>query len=69
MRGGHDVVAAEEFGRLDVGLLDPGVPGRFGLADFTEPSYRDSRRTNVDDVGYGLRACHWCAARARGRSS
>ncbi|PKV96793.1 short-subunit dehydrogenase [Amycolatopsis echigonensis] len=50
-------VAADEFGRLDVVVLNAGVPGRCGLADFTELSYRDTMRTNVDGVVYGLRAC------------
>ncbi|MGV9300363.1 SDR family NAD(P)-dependent oxidoreductase [Amycolatopsis sp. NPDC003676] len=49
--------AVEEFGRLDVVLLNAGVPGRCGLADFTELSYRDTMRTNVDGVVYGLHAC------------
>ncbi|MGW4401855.1 SDR family NAD(P)-dependent oxidoreductase [Amycolatopsis nivea] len=50
-------VAVAEFGRLDVVLLNAGVPGRCGLADFTELSYRDTMRTNVDGVVYGLCAC------------
>ncbi|MBB1154592.1 MULTISPECIES: SDR family NAD(P)-dependent oxidoreductase [Amycolatopsis] len=49
--------AVEEFGRVDVVLLNAGVPGRCGLADFTEESYRDTMRTNVDGVVYGLHAC------------
>ena len=50
-------IAADEFGRLDVVLLNAGVPGRCGLADFAELSYRDTMRTNVDGVVYGLLAC------------
>lgn len=49
--------AVEEFGRLDVVLLNAGVPGRCGLADFTPLSYRDTMQTNVDGVVYGLFAC------------
>jgi len=46
-----------EFGRLDTVLLNAGAAGRCGLADFAEPSYRDTMRTNVDGVVYGMHAC------------
>ncbi|HEY4459663.1 MAG TPA: SDR family oxidoreductase, partial [Pseudonocardiaceae bacterium] len=50
-------VAVREFGRLDVVVLNAGISGRCGLADFSEPSYRDTMRTNLDGVVYGLDAC------------
>lgn len=50
-------VAVREFGRLDVVLLNAGIAGRCGLADFTVSSYRDTMRTNLDGVVYGLHAC------------
>ncbi|EOD66365.1 SDR family NAD(P)-dependent oxidoreductase, partial [Amycolatopsis vancoresmycina] len=47
----------EAFGRLDNVVLNAGVPGRCGLADFTVERYRDTLRTNLDGVVYGLHAC------------
>lgn len=50
-------VAMREFGPLDTVVLNAGIPGRCGLADFTKSSYRDTMRTNLDGVVYGLHAC------------
>jgi NAD(P)-dependent dehydrogenase (short-subunit alcohol dehydrogenase family) len=50
-------VAVLEFGRLDVVMLNAGISGRCGLRDFSVPSYRDTMRTNLDGVVYGLDAC------------
>ncbi|MEV5716512.1 SDR family NAD(P)-dependent oxidoreductase [Amycolatopsis mediterranei] len=47
----------EAFGRLDNVVLNAGVPGRCGLHDFTVEAYRDTLRTNLDGVVYGLHAC------------
>ncbi|MEV4052873.1 SDR family oxidoreductase [Amycolatopsis sp. NPDC049688] len=49
--------AVEAFGRLDNVVLNAGVPGRCGLHDFTVERYRDTLRTNLDGVVYGLHAC------------
>jgi NAD(P)-dependent dehydrogenase (short-subunit alcohol dehydrogenase family) len=50
-------VAVLAFGRLDVVVLNAGISGRCGLRDFSVPSYRDTLRTNLDGVVYGLDAC------------
>lgn len=50
-------VAALAFGRLDVVALNAGISSRCGLRDFSVPSYRDTMRTNLDGVVYGLDAC------------
>ncbi|GAA3189410.1 MULTISPECIES: SDR family NAD(P)-dependent oxidoreductase [Streptomyces] len=46
----------EEFGRLDAVVLGAAVPGRCTLADFTPHAYRDTLRTDLDGVVYGLHA-------------
>jgi len=48
--------AFDTFGRLDDVVLNAGVPGRCGLHDFTVEGYRDTMRTNLDGVVYGLHA-------------
>ncbi|MEO6084210.1 MAG: SDR family oxidoreductase [Umezawaea sp.] len=55
----------DAFGRLDVVLLNAGVPGRCGLRDFTPDAYRDTMRTNLDGVVYGLHACRPTLRRQR----
>lgn len=47
----------EAFGQLDNVVLNAGVPGRCGLHDFTVEGYRETLRTNLDGVVYGLHAC------------
>ncbi|RSM46383.1 SDR family NAD(P)-dependent oxidoreductase [Amycolatopsis balhimycina DSM 5908] len=47
----------DAFGQLDEVVLNAGVPGRCGLHDFTVEGYRDTMRTNLDGVVYGLHAC------------
>ncbi len=49
--------AVDAFGRLDNVVLNAGVAGRCGLHDFTVERYRDTLRTNLDGVVYGLHAC------------
>ncbi|MYT27671.1 MULTISPECIES: SDR family oxidoreductase [unclassified Streptomyces] len=46
----------EEFGRLDAVVLNAAIPGRCGLDDFTPQRYRDTLRTDLDGVAYGLHA-------------
>ncbi|MEU3711965.1 SDR family NAD(P)-dependent oxidoreductase [Streptomyces catenulae] len=48
--------AVEEFGRLDAVVLGAAVPGRCTLDDFTPERYRDTLRTDLDGVVYGLHA-------------
>ncbi|MFF9480538.1 SDR family NAD(P)-dependent oxidoreductase [Streptomyces sp. NPDC014733] len=48
--------AVEEFGRLDAVVLGAAVPGRCALEDFTPRAYRDTLRTDLDGVVYGLHA-------------
>ncbi|MCK7628043.1 SDR family oxidoreductase [Streptomyces sp. RS10V-4] len=46
----------EEFGRLDAAVLNAAIAGRCGLHDFTPQRYRDTMRTDLDGVVYGLHA-------------
>ncbi|WP_275467286.1 SDR family NAD(P)-dependent oxidoreductase [Streptomyces noursei] len=46
----------EEFGRLDAAVLNAAIAGRCGLDDFTPQRYRDTLRTDLDGVVYGLHA-------------
>ncbi|MER7986865.1 SDR family oxidoreductase [Streptomyces noursei] len=46
----------EEFGRLDAAVLNAAVAGRCALHDFTPQRYRDTMRTDLDGVVYGLHA-------------
>jgi NAD(P)-dependent dehydrogenase (short-subunit alcohol dehydrogenase family) len=45
------------FGRMDLAVLNAGIPGRCGLGDFTVDGYRATMGTNLDGVVYGLHAC------------
>ncbi|MFD2419813.1 SDR family NAD(P)-dependent oxidoreductase [Amycolatopsis pigmentata] len=45
-----------ELGRLDVAVLNAGIPGRCTLTDFTPDRYRQTMRTNLDGVVYGVHA-------------
>jgi NAD(P)-dependent dehydrogenase (short-subunit alcohol dehydrogenase family) len=49
--------ALDAYGRVDTVLLNAGVPGRCGLHDFSPAAYRDTLRTNLDGVAFGLHAC------------
>ncbi|MFL4494793.1 SDR family NAD(P)-dependent oxidoreductase [Streptomyces sp. VTCC 41912] len=46
----------EEFGRLDAAVLNAAIACRCGLDDFTPQRYRDTLRTDLDGVVYGLHA-------------
>lgn len=46
----------EEYGRLDAVVLNAAVAGRCGLHDFTGQRYRETMRTDLDGVVYGLHA-------------
>ncbi|MFF4603987.1 SDR family NAD(P)-dependent oxidoreductase [Streptomyces sp. NPDC001339] len=46
----------EEFGRLDAVVLNAAIAGRCGLDDFSPQRYRDTMRTDLDGVVYGLHA-------------
>ncbi|MEV6846438.1 SDR family oxidoreductase, partial [Actinoplanes sp. NPDC051411] len=54
-----DAVAAtvSRYGRLDLAVLNAGIPGRCGLDDFTVDGYRATMGTNLDGVVFGLHAC------------
>jgi NAD(P)-dependent dehydrogenase (short-subunit alcohol dehydrogenase family) len=58
-RANLDAVAAtvSRYGRLDLAVLNAGIPGRCGLDDFTVDGYRATMGTNLDGVVYGLHAC------------
>ncbi|MFG2140855.1 SDR family NAD(P)-dependent oxidoreductase [Streptomyces sp. NPDC048650] len=58
--------AVGEYGRLDVVVLNAAVPGQCGLHDFTPRRYRNTMRTNLDGVVYGM---HACLAQLRGQRS
>ncbi|NBE97073.1 SDR family oxidoreductase [Nonomuraea sp. KC401] len=45
------------YGRLDVAVLNAGVPGQCGLHDFTPERYRETMAIDLDGVVYGLDAC------------
>ncbi|MEV5498387.1 SDR family NAD(P)-dependent oxidoreductase [Nonomuraea fuscirosea] len=45
------------YGRLDVAVLNAGVPGSCGLHDFTAERYRATMAVDLDGAVYGLQAC------------
>ncbi|MEU6788487.1 SDR family oxidoreductase [Nonomuraea angiospora] len=48
--------AVHTYGRLDAVVLNAAIAGRCGLDDFTQQRYRDTMRTDLDGVVYGLHA-------------
>lgn len=46
----------EAHGRLDVVVLNAGVPGGCGIDDFTEEAYRATMGANLDGVVFGFHA-------------
>jgi NAD(P)-dependent dehydrogenase (short-subunit alcohol dehydrogenase family) len=49
--------AISAYGRLDVALLNAGIPGQCGWHNFTPVAYRTTIATNLDSVVYGIHAC------------
>lgn len=45
------------YGRLDVAVLNAGIPGQCGWHNFTPAAYRTTIATNLDSVVYGIHAC------------
>jgi NAD(P)-dependent dehydrogenase (short-subunit alcohol dehydrogenase family) len=49
--------AISAYGRLDVAVLNAGIPGQCGWHNFTPVAYRTTIATNLDSVVYGIHAC------------
>jgi NAD(P)-dependent dehydrogenase (short-subunit alcohol dehydrogenase family) len=59
-------VAVRKFGRLEVVMLNAGVPGGCGLHDFSPVRYREAMSVDLDGVVYGLHAAASAMRRRNG---